>query len=324
MRKYRSLILFAVFASLAGVSVSSAAQSWPQRPIRIIVPFAAGGPADMFARLVAPKMSAKLGQPVVVENRGGAGGALGIDMVAKANPDGYTIGLSGTGAITIAPHLTKLPYSPSQDLAYISMVARVPNVVTVNGALGITSMAGLISAARQKPGKLNFGSAGSGSTLHLAGELLKQETKIDIVHIPYKGAAPAVTDLIAGQVQILIANANGVISHIKSGAITALAVTSPTRLAILPNVPSVVEAGLPGLVAEDVYGLLAPAKISQDVQRALSLAAVDAVRAPDVVEKFAEQGAVATSSTPEEYRQWMVTMSAKWANVIKQGNITAD
>jgi len=316
--------LFAAFVSLLIWAVPSLAQSWPQRPIRLIVPFPAGGSADMFARLIAPKMAATLGQPVVVENRGGAGGVLGIDLVAKASPDGYTTGLSGTGAITIQPHLTKIPFSPTQDLAYLSMVARVTNIMTVNAKLGITSVAGLISAARQKPGVLNFGSAGSGSTLHLAGELLKQEAKIDIVHIPYKGVAPAVTDLIAGQVQILIANANGVMPHIKSGAITALAVTSPTRTASLPNVPSVVEVGFPSLVAEDVYGLVAPVKTGQDVQRALSAAVVSAVRSPDVVEKFAEQGAVATSSTSEEYRQWMLAESAKWGRVIKQGNITAD
>lgn len=317
----RLLLVFALLHGLAGAAV---AQTWPQRPLRLIVPFAAGGSADMFARLIVPKMAASLGQPLVIENRGGAGGVVGNDVVAKAAADGYTIGLSGTGALVAAPHLIKIPYSPAEDLAYITMVARVSNILAVNSKLGFNSVADLIGAARRDPGKLNFGSAGNGTTLHLAGELLKQEAKIDIVHVPYKGVAPAITDLISGRVQILVGNANAMIAQVRSGAIKALAVTSLKRTDLLPDVPSMAEVGMPSVVVEDVYGLIAPAKTPQEVLQKLATAGTAAAGSPDVAEKFAQAGAAASPSTPEEYRRWMLSNSAKWGDVIKRGSITAN
>ena len=309
---------------LSAISGAATAQTWPQRPIRLIVPFAAGGSGDMFARLIVPKMGASLGQPVVIENRGGAGGVLGNDAVAKAAPDGYTIGLSGTGALVAAPHMMKMPYSPQEDLAYITMIARVQNILAVNNALGVHSVAELVAAAKRTPGKLNFGSAGNGTTLHLAGELFKQEANINIIHVPYKGVAPAITDLLAGQVQILVGNANSMIGHVRGGAIKALAVTSAKRISLLPDVPSMVEAGMPSVIVDDVYGLIAPAKTPLDVLQKLAAAGTAAAGAADVAEKFAQQGAMASPTTPEEYRQWMITDSARWQAVIKRGNITAD
>lgn len=317
-------IFLCLFLLLCASVDRASAQAWPQRPIRMIIPFAAGGSADMFARTIIPKMTASLGQPIVIENRGGAGGVLGIDAVVKSTPDGYTIGLVGMGALVLAPHLTKVPYSISDDITYITMVTRVPNVLTVNSALGVATIAELVAAAQRSPGKLNYGSAGNGSTLHLAGELFKQEANINIVHVPYKGVAPAITDLLAGQVQILIGNVNVMVGQIKGGKIKALAVTSTRRTGLLPDVPTMAEAGMPSMTGEDVYGLIAPAKLPQDVLRKLAAAGTAAAGAPDVAETFAQQGALASPTTPEEYRQSMLSDSAKWAIVIKRGNITSD
>jgi tripartite-type tricarboxylate transporter receptor subunit TctC len=317
-------IFLCLFLLLCASIDRANAQAWPQRPIRMIIPFAAGGSADMFARMIIPKMTASLGQPIVIENRGGAGGVLGIDAVAKSTPDGYTVGLVGMGALVLAPHLTKVPYSIADDITYITMVTRVPNVLTVNNALGVATIAELVAAAQRSPGKLNYGSAGNGSTLHLAGELFRQEANINIVHVPYKGVAPAITDLLAGQVQILIGNVNVMVGQIKGGKIKALAVTSTKRTGLLPDVPTMAEAGMPSMTGEDVYGLIAPAKLPQDVLRKLATAGTAAAAAPDVAETFAQQGALASPTTPEEYRQSMLSDSAKWAIVIKRGNITSD
>lgn len=306
------------------VSGAVFAQAWPQRPVRLIVPFPPGGSADMLARFVAPKMGDALGQAVVVENRGGAGGILGVEAAVKSTADGYTIVMPGPGALTILPHLTKMPFAPLTDLAYLTIVARVPNVVTVNGKLGIGSLDDLMKAASRAPGKLNYASAGSGSSLHLAGALLAQELKIDIVHVPYKGVAPAITDLVGGQVQILVGNANAVLAHVRSGSLKALAVTTPQRSAQLAEVPSVVELGLRNLVSEDNWGLAAPAKTPAAVLEKLRQAAVAAVRSREVADKIIEQAALAGPSTAEEYSQWVRVESEKWAQVIKRARITLE
>lgn len=319
MRRFLPILLLLL------VSAGAAnAQTWPQRPIRMIVPFAAGGSADFFARLIIPKMSASLGQSVVIENRPGAGGVLGDDLVAKAAPDGYTIALSGKGSLVLAPHMMKVPYAPFDDFTYITLIASVPNVLTVNSALGVASVAELIAAARKSPGKLNYGSAGNGSTLHLAGELFRQVANIDIVHVPYKGVAPAITDLLAGQVQILVGNINVMIPHITSGKIKALAVTSTKRAGLLPGVPTMIEGGMAAMTGEDVYGLIAPAKLPPEILQKLAKAGAAAASAADVAEKFAQQGAVASPTTPEEYKQSLQTDSAMWAGVIKRANIHLD
>ena len=311
--------------ALIGLACSSQvlAQAWPQRPIRLVNPFAAGGSVDFFARLIAPKMSDSLGQQVVVEARPGAAGMTGVDSVAKAPPDGYSVVIPGPSSLTILPHLTKVPYSVD-DLALLTMVSRVPNLVTVNGKLGINNIDDLVRAARQAPGKLNYGSSGSGGTLHLGGALLAQELKIDILHVPYKGVAPALTDLMGGQVEILVANANVPLGQIKSGAVKALAITSPRRSPLLPDVPSMAELGHNSLVTEDVYGLAAPAKTPQAILDRLMQAGTAAVKSPDVAAKFAEQAALASPSTPQEYRQWVQTESRRWAEVIKRNKITLE
>ncbi len=316
----KRLILLLLFS--LGISAQALAQTWPQRPIRLINPFAAGGSVDFFARIIAPKMSEILGQTVVVEAHPGASGMTGVDYAAKATPDGYTIVMAGPSSLTILPHLTKVPYSIENDLALLTTISRVPNLVTVNAKLGINTLDDLIKAARAEPGKLNYGSSGTGGTLHLGGALLAQELKIQLVHVPYKGVAPALNDLVGGQIQILVANANVAMGQIKSGQVKALAITSPKRSPLLADVPTMIELGYPSLVTEDVYGLAVAAKTPQSIKDRIQQAAATAARSKDVVEKYAEQAAIASPSTPREYREWVQTESRRWAEVIKRNNIT--
>ncbi len=305
------------------VSLAAWSQSFPQRSIKIIVPYPAGGSSDMFARLVVPKMSETLGQPVVVENRAGAGGVVGVEAAVKSPADGYTLVMPGPGALTILPHLTKLPFSLN-DFAYLAVIGRVPQIVTVNAKLGINSLDELVKAAKQSPGKLNYASAGNGSSLHLAGALLAQELNITIVHVPYKGIAQALTDLVGGQVQILVGNANAVLPQIKGGALKGLAVTSTKRLEQLPSMPSVVDLGLKNLVAEDVWGLAVPVKTPAPIVERLQQAVAGAVRSREVTDKVLEQAAIPGPSTPEDYRQWAQSELDRWGKVIQAGHITLE
>ena len=299
------------------------AQSFPQRSVKIIVPYPAGGSADMFARLVVPKMGESLGQPVVVENRAGAGGVVGVDAAVKSPADGYTLVMPGPGALTILPHLTKLSFTLN-DFAYLAVIGRVPQIITVNGKLGISTLDDLVTAAKRSPGKLNYASAGNGSSLHLAGALLAQELNINIVHVPYKGIAQALTDIVGGQVQILVGNANAVLPHIKSGSLKGLAVTSTKRLDQLPSMPSVVDLGLKNLVAEDVWGLAVSVKTPAPIVARLQQAVARAVRTPEVTDKVLEQAAIPGPSTPEEYRQWAQSEFQRWGKVIQAGHITLE
>ena len=236
------------------------AQSFPSKPVRLIVGFPAGGPADIFGRTFAQGLSAGLGQTVIVENKSGVGGVLGIDMVAKASPDGYTLGFNNQGSVSMAPYaLSRMPFNPNKDLALITTVVKVPEVVVVNPSLPVSSLAELIAHARANPGKINFGSAGAGGITHLACELLKAEARIDILHVPYKGAAPAVSDLLGGQVNMGIFDIPVVLPHIQSGKFKALAVTSARRAPSLPDVPTTAEVGYPKVISDNWYGLVAPA-----------------------------------------------------------------
>ncbi|OGA04928.1 MAG: hypothetical protein A3H35_11660 [Betaproteobacteria bacterium RIFCSPLOWO2_02_FULL_62_17] len=311
-------------AAVFSIPSLARAQTWPQKPVKVILPFAAGGPADTMARLLAPQIAAFLGQPLVLENRAGAGGVLGIDLIAKASADGYAMAFAAPGPLTIAPHLSRVPYSAAADLSYVSIAGLMPNILAVNAKLGINSLAELIAAARAKPGSINFSSSGIGTNGHLAGELLKQLAGIAIVHVPYKGGAPAVTDLVAGNVQMTFVNASGVLQQVRAGQATALAITSPRRSRLLPNIPSMVEAGLPSLVTEGTYGFVAPAGLPAQILARLNASVTAAVKQREVVDKFTELLAEAVSSTPQEYRDWMTAESARWAEVISKGKITAD
>ena len=297
-------------------------QAFPNKPLRIIVPFAAGGSADVIARILAQGMTAQLGQPVQVENRGGAGGIIGIDAVAKAAPDGYTLGLGNATGMSAAQFMTdRVPFDSDRDLAHLTMVVRVPEVLVANAKLGFANTAALVGYARANPGKLNYGSAGASSIIRLACELFKAEAGIDIVHVPYKGIGPAVVDLLAGQVQITIADVPAVLQHIRSGALKPLAITSARRVPMLPDVPTTAEVGYPKVLSDNWYGLIAPAGTPPEVQKRLQAAAVAALHSSDIAQQLSAQGALPAPGTPEEFRIAHRDEKAKWAPIVKANNI---
>ena len=309
-------ILICALAALAAGGVQ--AQSYPTRPVKLVVGFPAGGPADIFGRIFAQGLGERLGQPVIVENKSGQGGVMGIDSVAKAAPDGYTLGFNNQGSVAFAPFaLSNMPYNPQKDLAMITTVVKVPEVVVVNPSLPVKSLAELIAYAKKNPGKVNFGSAGAGGITHLACELLKVEAGIDILHVPYKGAAPAVNDLLGGQVNMGIFDVPVVLSHIQSGKFKALAVTSAKRAPPLPDVPTTPELGFPKVISDNWYGLVAAAATPPAVLKRIHSAAVEALRSPAVVQQFAKVSGTAAPSTPEEYSAFVSEEQAKWGAIIK-------
>jgi tripartite-type tricarboxylate transporter receptor subunit TctC len=293
------------------------AQAYPSKPLRMIVPFPAGGPADIFGRGLAQGMAAELGQPVVVENVGGVGGVLGVDRALKSAPDGYTLGFNSGSTLSIAPYsLAKMPYDVKKDVALITLVVRVPEVLAVHPSLPVNSLGELIDYARKNPGKVNFGSAGGGSITHLAGELLKSEAKIDLVHVPYKGAAPAVSDLVVGQVQMGIFDVPVLLGHIRSGKLKALSVTSATRAPTLPDVPTTAEGKYPNVTSDNWYGLVVPAATPAEIQKRLNTAAVTALKSPAVAEQFAKVGGLASPGSPQDYASFLAAEQAKWSKVV--------
>jgi tripartite-type tricarboxylate transporter receptor subunit TctC len=283
----------------------------------MIVPFPAGGPADIFGRGLAQGLSSELGQPVIVENVGGVGGVLGVDRALKSAPDGYTLGFNSGSTLSIAPYsLSKMPYDVKKDVGLITLVVRVPEVLAVHPSLPVNDLAQLVSYARANPGKVNFGSAGSGSITHLAGELLKAEAKLDMVHVPYKGAAPAVNDLLGGQVQMGIFDVPILLGHIRSGKLKALSVTSATRAPTLPGVPTTAEGGYPNVTSDNWYGLVVPAATPAGIRKRLNAAAVAALRAPALAEQYAKVGGLASPGSPEDYARFLAAEQAKWSKVV--------
>ncbi|HXI35812.1 MAG TPA: tripartite tricarboxylate transporter substrate binding protein [Burkholderiales bacterium] len=293
------------------------AQSYPSKPLKMIIGFPPGGPSDIFGRAFASALSANLGQPVVVENKPGAGGVVGMDIVAKSAPDGYTLGLNNQGAVAMAPYaMTKMPFNPNKDLALVTTVVKVPEVVVAHPSLGVSTLKDLIGKAKASPGKINYGSAGAGGITHLAGELLKAEAKIDIVHVPYKGAAPAVADLLGGQVQMGIFDVPVVLPHIKSGKLKALAVTTGSRVPTLPDVPTTAELGYPKVISDNWYGLVVPAATPAEVAKRIQAAAVAALRSRELMAQFEKVGGLAFPSSPAEYRAFLDEEQAKWSRII--------
>ncbi|WP_159912356.1 tripartite tricarboxylate transporter substrate binding protein [Pantoea sp. 18069] len=310
-------------ASLGAVTTPLLAQtSWPTRPVRLIVPYPAGGPVDQLARTIAPKLGEQLGQPIVIDNRAGASGTIGIDAAVKAEPDGYTFGFGAPGGITVLPHLRKLPYAV-EGINYMSLVARVPQVIAVNQKLNVNTLAELIALARKEPGKIAYGSAGNATTPHLGAELLAQEANLKMLHVAYKGAAPAVTALLAGEVQVMTADLSGLLPF-QSRGIKIIAVSGPQRVDVLPGVPTTVELGLPAVHVESNYGIIEPANVPPAISKKLREALVAVLDMPAIKAQIATQGALAMSSTPEEYRKLMQQESVKWAGVLKKGNITLE
>ena len=316
-------------ALLAGLAVLllptlATAQDFPTRPIRLIVPFPPGGPNDIIARVVGKRMSELLKQPVLIDNRGGQGGVLGTDAVAKAAPDGYTIAIASAGALAISPSMEKVPYDTLKNLQPITLVAKVPEMLVVATSVPAKDMKELIALAKSQPGKLNFASSGPGSLPHLAGELLKLTAHIDIVHVPYRGAAPAVNDLLGQQVQMVFLDLPVLLPQVKAGKLRPIAIGSPERAPTAMEVPTTTEVGMPDLQTENWYGMVAPAGTPAAVVATLNKAAVEAMRDPEVKDKLASQGATLVGDTPEQFRTFIDSEIKKWAKVITDAGVKTE
>jgi tripartite-type tricarboxylate transporter receptor subunit TctC len=313
------------FALLCTVS-AAADDAYPVRPIRILVGFAPGGGTDIMARIIAPRMSERLGQPVIVENRPGAGGNLATEAVAKAVPDGYTLLMGTIAALAINPSLYKnLPFDSVKDLAPISQGVSLANVVVVNSSLAARTLPELIALAKQQPGKISYSSSGNGTAGHLSGALFESMANINLLHVPYKSGAQAMTDLIGGQVNMSFAAAPGAIPQIKAGKIRALAVTTRARSVFLPEVPTVAEAaGITGYESSNWYGLVGPARLPKPIVEKLNSAMVATLNEPAIREKLALQGLEPTPGSPEEFSAFLRAELAKWAKVVKDTGTQAD
>ena len=310
-------------ALLAVVAHSAFAQAWPTQPVRIVVPYPAGGAVDFLARQYAAKLSIELRQTVLVDNRAGAGGLIGADYVAKARPDGYTLVLGTNSSHAIAPSVVKkMPYDPVNDFAPVSLLAVTPYVVVVNPEVPAKTLAELIALAKSKPDTLAFGSAGSGTTPHLAGELFSTMTGVKMRHIPYKGSGPMVNDLLGGQIQL--AFDNSAMSQIKAGKLRALSVTGSHRLPSLPDVPTPAEAGLPGYEVLGWFGLYAPKGTPNDIVALLARETRKIMAMPDLVERITGFGLTARPIAQAEFNAFLVSDTAKWANVVKDANVQSE
>jgi tripartite-type tricarboxylate transporter receptor subunit TctC len=315
------VILAALFAVAA---VASHAQGYPSKPVRIIVPFAAGGVADLLPRIVGEKLSQKWGQPVIVENKPGASGNIGMEQGARAAADGYTLVLAPTGNLTVNPSLfPKLSFDTHKDLAPITVLASSPNVLVVHPLVPARSFKELVAYAKANPGKLNFASPGEGSGAHLAGELLNIEAGIRATHVPYKGIAPAVNDLLGGNVQMMFAGISTVIQHVRGGKLVALAVASPTRSSQLADVPTVAESGIPGFDVTSWYGLVVRAGTPPEIIQQLHRDIVEALSQADVRERLSGLGLVPIGNRPEEFQRMIESESRKWSEIVRKAGIPA-
>ena len=315
--------------AILGVAVAAAplavAQSWPTKAIRIVAPSTPGDAPDVIARLIAEKLSPVLGQQVVVENKPGAGGVVGSEAVARAAPDGYTLimGNAGSHGINAAVY-SKLPYDIQRDFAPVSLVAIAPNIVVINPAVPATSLVEFIAYAKSQPGKLSYASGGNGSSAHMSMELFKSMAGLDIQHVPYKGSTPALTDLIGGQVAIFIGNMPPAVPHVKAGKLRALAVTTKARSALMPELPTMTEAGLPGYETVAWFGILAPAGTPPDIVNRLSMEIGKIARSPEMRDRLVAMGAEPVGGTPEEFKTVIDRDIAKWKSLGQRVGIKID
>jgi tripartite-type tricarboxylate transporter receptor subunit TctC len=310
---------------LACAAVTAAAQPYPSKTIRIIVPFAAGGNVDITARLVAPALGDALGQTVIVENKPGAGGTIGADLVAKSAPDGYTLLMGSNSTFSVAPSLyPKNPYNPLKDFAPIIMIASAPFVLVVTPSLPAKDANELVALAKASPGKLTMSSAGTGSSNHLVGELFQEISGARFTHIPYKGSGQALTDLMGGQVNLHFDQITSAASHIQAGKLRALLVTAPARVTMLPDVPTAAEAGYPAFEATNVTGLIAPAGTPREIVDKLNAATQKVISQPSIREKFAGIGAETTGGTPEQFATYIRDDLGKWVRIVKDANVKVD
>jgi tripartite-type tricarboxylate transporter receptor subunit TctC len=318
------LVAIAVFtgASLGAAGVS--AQQYPSRPVRFIVPFPPGGGNDIVGRIVAQRLNEALGVPVVVDNRGGAGGTIGTELAARAPADGHTMLINNISLAVNATLIPKLPYDTLKDLAPVSLLGRQPNVLVVPPSLAAGSVKELLARARARPGELTYGSGGIGTASHLATEMLKLMTKTDLIHVPYKGLGPALTDLMGGQVQLIISTLASALPQLKAGKMKALAVTTAQRSSFFPELPTLAEAGVPGYEFSTWYGLLVPGATPRAVVAQLNATTVKVLQSPALKQQLVLQGLEPTPSTPAEFDAYLRSEVAKWGKVIKAANVRPD
>jgi len=326
---HRSLLPLAGLAVLLPVPAAAqpqpSAQAWPSRAVRIVVPFGPGGSADFVGRLLGQRLTETLGQPVIVENRPGAGAMLGNEVVAKSPPDGYTLTIGTLGPFAVNQSLfRKVPYDSQRDFAPITLTGASSHVLVVHPSMPVKSMPDLIVLAKQRPGQMTFASSGIGNATHLTGELFKSMAGLDVVHVPYKGGGAAVADLIGGHVAFSFASMPSAMPHVRAGRLRALAVAPGQRVSTAPELPTVAESGLPGFSSEDWQGVLAPAKTPQDIVMRLNGEIHKVLGAPEVREKLDTQGFQVRLSTPQQFADLIRSESAKWAKIVKEANIRID
>lgn len=325
----KSTYFISIFATVLTLSLSVAqaqtATTYPNKPIRLVVPFTPGGSTDILARAIGQELTKAWGQSVIVDNVPGAGGSIGAEKVAKASNDGYTLLMGHIGTLAVNPNLyPKLAYDPVKDFSPVAWVARVPNVLVVHPSVPAKNVKELVALAKSKPGQLNYSTGGNGSAAHLATEYFKMRTETSMLHIPYRGAAPAVTDLIGGQVQVLFTGAPALMGHIKSGQIRALAVSSPLRMDALPNVPTVSESGYKDFEADQWYGVVAPAGTPSDIIVKLNAQINLSLNAAELKTRLNSEGAVATPSTPEVFGKLIKNEITRWKPVMSSGRVKLD
>jgi tripartite-type tricarboxylate transporter receptor subunit TctC len=321
-RSSRALCTLAVCTFAAG---AACAQTYPSKPVRIVVGVPPGGTTDVVARLVGQKIGEQVGQQVLIDNRGGAGGNIGAELVAKSPADGYTLFLATIGTMTINPHLyRKMPFDTLKDFAAVSQLTSMPQVLAVHPSIPAKTLPDLVALGKAHPDRLNFASGGSGTAIHLAGELFKSMTGVKMEHVPYKGSAPAMTDLISGQVSLMFDQIVTAMPHVQNGRLRALGVTTSRRSPIAPNLPTLAESGLPGYEITTWHGLLAPAGTPRETVARLAAEAAKALQAADVREKFASQGVDPVSSTPEQFAAFMKSELDKWGKVVKASGARID
>jgi tripartite-type tricarboxylate transporter receptor subunit TctC len=323
MRALFAAIACAAFAAVAAAQTPVA--GYPAKPIRLVVPFPPGGSTDTVARVLAPRIAERLGQPVIVDNRPGAGGSLGVEAVAKSTPDGYTIVLGAAGGLAINPSLAKSPtYDPVKDLAPITLVGSSPFLMVIDPSLGAASVREVVAAAKAEPGKLTYASGGNGTAMHLSGELFKQMTGTDIVHVPYKGSGPAVAAAAGGQTSIAFADITSALSLLRGGRVKALGVLSRERSSLAPEIPTLAESGVPGFESVGWFGLVAPAGTPPSIIALLNREAVGAMQLPETRERMTALALEPWPSTPEEFGAFIRSETAKWAQVIKASGAKAE
>jgi tripartite-type tricarboxylate transporter receptor subunit TctC len=320
------LILKSTLAALAVVSfcASAIAQTFPNKPVKLVVTYPAGGSSDLMARIMGQKLSALWGQPVIIESKPGAAGSIGMEFAARSAPDGYTFVIGNLGPASVNPIINKVPYSMEKDFIAISLTATGPNILAVPAKSPYKNLGELITAARAKPETVNFGTSGPGSMAHLGGELIMRQAKVKMTQVPYKGGGQAVTDLLAGQIDMMVSDALPVAQHLKTGRLRPLAITSAKRSPLFPDIPTFAEAGLDGLVAENWWGAFVPAGTPKAVVDVYLASLVKVMADPDLIERFAGLGVVAQASTQAEFRAFLAAEHAKYSKLVADNNIKGE